>query len=233
MYSVVCFIWKDVVCLGCSGGCWQSCSGWIDWWFIYSSSSSHTHWQSLLTRLYWSRHWRWRDWWFLYAWVLWDSSTYQRYWWFLHNGMCRCRLVCWSQTRKLGCCERGTWWCRLCYVVFSLSLQKQFLQILGNKNYFSCCLLSLVCWMYWAEDMKMGQNVELHLKLKLSNILKFKEHYSFTTVLLHMPVSVLVEKKHKLVCKGLFCSWLLAVRGEFPLPSKKELHRLCNACCND
>jgi len=31
-------------------------------------------------------------------------------------------------------------------------------------------------------------------KLKLTNILKLKEHYSFTTILLHIPVCVLVEK---------------------------------------
>jgi len=31
-------------------------------------------------------------------------------------------------------------------------------------------------------------------KLKLTNILKFEEHYSFTTVLQHIPVCVLVEK---------------------------------------
>jgi len=37
-------------------------------------------------------------------------------------------------------------------------------------------------------------NVELHPKLKLTIILKFKEHYSFTAILLHIPVCVLVEK---------------------------------------
>jgi len=37
-------------------------------------------------------------------------------------------------------------------------------------------------------------NVEVHPKLKLKNILKFKQHYSFTRILLHIPVGVLVEK---------------------------------------
>ena len=39
-------------------------------------------------------------------------------------------------------------------------------------------------------------NVELHpkLKLKLTNVLKFKQHYLVTKILLHIPVCVLVEK---------------------------------------
>jgi len=41
---------------------------------------------------------------------------------------------------------------------------------------------------------KFKTNVELHPKLKLTIILKFKENYSFTTILLHIPVCVLVEK---------------------------------------
>jgi len=37
-------------------------------------------------------------------------------------------------------------------------------------------------------------NVELHPKVKLRNILKFKHHCSFTRILLHIPVCVLAEK---------------------------------------
>jgi len=37
-------------------------------------------------------------------------------------------------------------------------------------------------------------NVKLHPKLKLTNILKFKQHYSFTRILLHIPLCILVEK---------------------------------------
>jgi len=36
-------------------------------------------------------------------------------------------------------------------------------------------------------------NVELHPKLQLTNILIFKQHYSFITILLHIPVCALVE----------------------------------------
>jgi len=36
--------------------------------------------------------------------------------------------------------------------------------------------------------------VELLPKLKLTNTLKFKQHYSFTAILPHIPVCVLVEK---------------------------------------
>jgi len=42
----------------------------------------------------------------------------------------------------------------------------------------------------WSES---ETNVELHPKLKLTYILKFKQHYSFTAILLHVPVCVPVQ----------------------------------------
>ena len=47
----------------------------------------------------------------------------------------------------------------------------------------------------WSES---ETDVELHPKLKLTNILKFKQHYSFTTILLHIPVCVVVGKNYQL-----------------------------------
>jgi len=52
---------------------------------------------------------------------------------------------------------------------------------------FSFIGLSLIC-------SESETNVELHPKLKLTNILRFKEHYSFTSILLHISVCVLAEK---------------------------------------
>jgi len=62
-------------------------------------------------------------------------------------------------------------------------------------------------------------------KLKLTNILKVEEH-SFTTILLHIPVCVLVEKATNYFARGLFCSWLLAVGTNFPFLEKGTLSSL-------
>jgi len=58
---------------------------------------------------------------------------------------------------------------------------------LTNNHLPNISCISLI----WSES---ETNVELHPKLKLTTVLKFKEHYSFTTILLYIPVCVLVEK---------------------------------------
>ena len=63
---------------------------------------------------------------------------------------------------------------------------------LTNNHLPNFCFISLT----WSEsETKLTKKCRItYPKLKLTNILKLKQHYSFTAILLHIPVCILVEK---------------------------------------